>query len=727
MRPMRHILAVAILIAPATAEAGVVINEIFYNSPDDLDDLQWIELFNDGEGTVDLSEWTLDGGSAYVFPASTTIEPHGYVVAALNANRFTASYGGHALGPLKRPLKRGGERIELADAAGRRVDVARYKDADPWPVSADGYSASLERICPFAPGDIPENWAASPLSTVETKPGGTPGKRNVTHSGVLPPVIKIVSGVQDDLAPEQPLRVEAEVKGEKLREVNLLYRVTADAIEGQESPVQMLRDATTGRYQAGIPGQKAGVLIRYRIQAVAEDGTRRVYPAEHDLRPSLSAYVHAKWGKAKIPFGLILRGGSDRPKSTDAAPSLPRGPGGQGPPGGGRGPRPNFGGFGRGAVTDSRPPRGASTFVYVAADSGTMLFDYINIIARNNDRGFKLFFHKDRTLNGMRSLNMLFEGSEWSLMAEALAYDVYRRAGSPAPLTEFVRLWVDGRMVGYHLAVERVNTSFLRRNKVADDGNLYKILWMGRDVVSQHEKRTHTHQGHEDLLALTERLEKTSGDEQWKAVQENFNISEVTTYFAVNMVLSHWDGFFNNYFAYHDTQNGKWEMYPWDQDKTSGYYDGLPDDQVFFDMPLTYGMQGDQPPGGQGDGERGGRPGRRGPRWWRAGGYFSRPLLANPQFRKVFLARTKEILENIYTQEIYFPHIEAMAERLEEDVQLRAQAAGRTAGTGTQELGRNADLLKMHLIKRRQFLLEQEELRNLSFPASTEVPAQKSK
>jgi hypothetical protein len=33
-------------IAPATSSAGVVINEIFYNAPNDLDDLQWIEFQN---------------------------------------------------------------------------------------------------------------------------------------------------------------------------------------------------------------------------------------------------------------------------------------------------------------------------------------------------------------------------------------------------------------------------------------------------------------------------------------------------------------------------------------------------------------------------------------------------------------------------------------------------------------------------------------------------------
>ncbi|NQT82998.1 hypothetical protein HQ563_08245, partial [bacterium] len=38
------LLAVLSLITPASAR--VVINEILYNAPDDLDDIQWIEFYN---------------------------------------------------------------------------------------------------------------------------------------------------------------------------------------------------------------------------------------------------------------------------------------------------------------------------------------------------------------------------------------------------------------------------------------------------------------------------------------------------------------------------------------------------------------------------------------------------------------------------------------------------------------------------------------------------------
>jgi hypothetical protein len=99
--------------------------------------------------------------------------------------------------------------------------------------------------------------------------------------------------------------------------------------------------------------------------------------------------------------------------------------------------------------------------------------------------------------------------------------------------------------------------------------------------------------------------------------------------------------------------------------------------------------------------------------WWRRGGEFSRPLLANPQFRAVFLSRTKEILETIYTQDVYFPLIDEMADRLKDDLRLAAKSYGEDFENVARRLEKNVPSLRTHLLKRREFLLEQEELRSV--------------
>ena len=55
-------------------------------------------------------------------------------------------------------------------------------------------------------------------------------------------------------------------------------------------------------------------------------------------------------------------------------------------------------------------------------------------------------------------------------------------------------------------------------------------------------------------------------------IRRTIDVDQVTNYFAVNTLISHWDGFFNNYFLYHDAKgSGKWMMFPWDQDSTWGH------------------------------------------------------------------------------------------------------------------------------------------------------------
>src|SRR5262249_35019949 len=155
------------------ANGAVVVNEIMYHAPNDLDDLQYVELFNTGDKAVDLSGWKIKGAK-HEFPAGSKIEAGGYLVVCKSAKEFKKAYGFDGGGEFKGTLSHGGETVELIDAAGKVVDGVKYKTRAPWPVAPDGESSALERICPTAPGDTPENWAPSPLAPGSPKPMGTP-------------------------------------------------------------------------------------------------------------------------------------------------------------------------------------------------------------------------------------------------------------------------------------------------------------------------------------------------------------------------------------------------------------------------------------------------------------------------------------------------------------------------------------------------------------------------
>jgi spore coat protein CotH len=173
----------------------------------------------------------------------------------------------------------------------------------------------------------------------------------------------------------------------------------------------------------------------------------------------------------------------------------------------------------------------------------------------------------------------------------------------------------------------------------------------------------------------------------------------------VNMCIQNWDGFFNNYYAYHDSgSTGKWEIYPWDEDKTWGDYDGASSNYDWYEMPLTYGMAGNQSPR---DFARWGSGIFGGVSWWRPPGPFSGPLLANPEFRKRFLARVQEICATKFTIQTFFPIIDAMEKRLEPEVRLRASVLHQDPRQMLQEFADDMDSFREQVQNRRKFIFKQ--------------------
>ena len=198
----------AVACAALRSNAGVVINEILYHAPADIDDLQFVELHNPGDAAVDLSGWAFTKGVKFTFPKGAKIDAGGFVVVARNADRFKEFYNLPIAGAFEGGLGHKGERLVLSDASGKKVDGVHFRDQAPWPSGAAGLSGSLERIAPSASSDDPANWISSPLSADREKPAGTPGKRNAGFQPQLPPAIASVRFEPSMPSPGQKVRVE---------------------------------------------------------------------------------------------------------------------------------------------------------------------------------------------------------------------------------------------------------------------------------------------------------------------------------------------------------------------------------------------------------------------------------------------------------------------------------------------------------------------------------------
>ena len=156
----------------------VVINEINYNSSDDFDPEDWVELYNPTNDPINVSSWTFkDENDAHVFaiPENSFLGPDQYLVLCKDADAFSALFPdvGNYVGDLGFGLDGAGELTRLFNANGILVDAVEYDNSSPWPEDADGNGPTLELVNPYWDNARAENWSAS-------EGYGSPGSLNTT-------------------------------------------------------------------------------------------------------------------------------------------------------------------------------------------------------------------------------------------------------------------------------------------------------------------------------------------------------------------------------------------------------------------------------------------------------------------------------------------------------------------------------------------------------------------
>ena len=70
----------------------VVINEIMYHPISEVDDDQYVELYNRTANAIDIGGWRMEDGISFTFPTNTVLAANGYMVVARNAERLRGHY-----------------------------------------------------------------------------------------------------------------------------------------------------------------------------------------------------------------------------------------------------------------------------------------------------------------------------------------------------------------------------------------------------------------------------------------------------------------------------------------------------------------------------------------------------------------------------------------------------------------------------------------------------------
>lgn len=117
---------------PALTQS-ITITEIMYQPPISASDsIEFIELYNRSDSTIDLSGWTISNAVDITFPAGTTLPPDNFLYATndsvsffIQFNILTSQWVGN--------LNDSGELILLKDSSGNTIDSVHYTNINPWP------------------------------------------------------------------------------------------------------------------------------------------------------------------------------------------------------------------------------------------------------------------------------------------------------------------------------------------------------------------------------------------------------------------------------------------------------------------------------------------------------------------------------------------------------------------------------------------------------------------
>ncbi len=142
---------------------GKATTELIPGSPfRQLEEEEWIEIYNKGDQAVDLSGWSIRDGIRFDFPAGTQLAAGEYALIANDADHLRQKYTDvRIIGSFDGRLSDHDDRILLRDANENPADDVHYFEGGTWPSYADGGAVSLELTNPEADNSKGAVWAAS--------------------------------------------------------------------------------------------------------------------------------------------------------------------------------------------------------------------------------------------------------------------------------------------------------------------------------------------------------------------------------------------------------------------------------------------------------------------------------------------------------------------------------------------------------------------------------------
>lgn len=239
-------------------------------------------------------------------------------------------------------------------------------------------------------------------------------------------------------------------------------------------------------------------------------------------------------------------------------------------------------------------------------------------------------------LAGLDKLTFNNSQQDPSYVRQCLAYDVFRAAGIPASRCNFAHVSVNGDDLGLFVHVESLDRQFLERNYDDPSGKMYEgtLSDFRPDFRGTFDLKTEDiPDDGAEIDAVVEAL-ALPDDELMGALEPLVDLDEFYTFWAVEVLTRHWDGYAsntNNFYLYVDPTSGRLSFIPW----------GV--DGAFGPNPLL------------------GDPGAP-PVSVFATGLLARRLYLHPDAQAAYVARLEELMDSVWKENLMIVDVARMEE-----------------------------------------------------------------
>ena len=631
MTSARFFAASLFLALSAAVRGDVIIDEIMYHPSSELTTEEYIELYNTGASSVDLSGWKFTNGVSYTFPVGTSILAGDYLVVTANpavfhakypaVTKYVASTGWQTL-PNSGILSNSANKVVLADNLNVTRDTVSYADDGEWAVrvqdivadfghkgwswdsAADGFGKSLELINVLLDNNLGQNWR--PSAAVN----GTPGAANSIAASNTAPFILGVSQFPFVPTSSEQVAVTAQIVSTLPgNTVNVHYR--NDGAAGFTSAA-MFDDGTHGDalandgiYGAFLPAQPNNTIVEFYVQATDSGARTRTWPA-----PALNAslvsgqfcnclyQVDDTVFAGAMPFYKMIMRAVDKAELTQINTNTPAAP------------------F---ATTDQTESHARMNATWITSDGTSKELRYLAGV-RNRGHGsrsrqpqsFNVSFENDVTWKGVVSLNLNTQQTHSQLFGSAL----FRAAGLASPDSRQAQLRVNNvdptggggsPDFGFYCANEVQNSDFTNHHYPLDSsGNLYRsqrldsnaqqgdFSYIDNNPVSYQPvwfKHTNSSENDwSDLIALCLACSKGHSDASFNTtydagyeagLQAHANVRQWMRFFAVETIVDNSEtnisnGYGDDFYVYFGITDPRAHLVPYDLDTICGQGDSVP-------------------------------------------------------------------------------------------------------------------------------------------------------